>query len=70
LRSEFKRRWEDQQRGTVMKDLLTMSRFYEGNEAIATATTTPPPPPPPAAATAAAAAAVVAVVVAAMAARS
>ena len=45
LRSEFKRRWEDQQRGTVMKDLLTMSRFYEGNEAIATATTTPPPPP-------------------------
>ena len=42
-RSEFKRRWEDQQHGTVMKDLLTMSRFYEGNEAIATATTTPPP---------------------------
>jgi hypothetical protein len=33
-RSEFKRRWEDQRHGTVvMKDLLTMSRFYEGNEA-------------------------------------
>ena len=43
LRSEFKRRWEDQQHGTVMKDLLTMSRFYEGNEAIATATAATPP---------------------------